>query len=467
MAEERLACHGIFRTFPPRVTVRQHTVHVEDTAMCDGIQMTYSISRRALLLSALPALVTGFAAASAQGPVGSVGHDDRAELLALARSGTIRLESNRVYRLAGPLELPSGLSVLGDPTSVISPEGNFPALVTSGSGVRLSGFTIRGRRDAYPSVNNHGIFVDWRRRRGEDIRITSVRIEDVAGIGILALASAQTRSGGFSATDCEVRRTGAHGIIAQDYIDDVAFERNRVEATGLLIAGPGITASRYGRRVVVRDNVCRGSPASVGVSVHGISIDMCAEADCRSNVVSGWPRGYGIEAAGIAGGTIASNVISGCLYGIGLSGQRGVFINQDLVVENNEISDSEAAGLYSFIHQSDGQQKHRDIAFRSNKVERVTGTGIGVGAFLTEIDGLVIDDLEVTGSRYSGVSLVDCPNHSLSRIWSHGNNAGAAAAHAGLAIHWRKLPPGRRGTNRLSGNRVEQNGGGRNLIADR
>lgn len=432
--------------------------------------MTALLSRRTLLLSALPVVSTGFAVLSAQtprAPVRDSGGDDLAELQLLARSGEIRLAANRIYRIRAPLELASSVTIVGDRTSVISPQGNFPALAVNGSGIRLSGFTIRGLRDVYRSVNNHGIFVDWRRRRGEDIRITGVLVEDVAGVGIVALASEQTRSAGVLVADCHVRRTGAHGIIAQDYIDDVIFERNTVESTSLLIAGPGITASRYGRRVMIRDNVCRGDPASVGSSVHGISLDMCAEAECHSNTVTNWSRGYGIEAGGVAGGAISSNVVSGCLYGIGLSGARDVFFNQDLVVENNAIRDSEAAGIYSFIHNADGKAHHRNITFRSNTVVNVTGTGIGIGAFLQDIDGLVIDDLEVSGSRYSGISLLDCPNYDLQRVWSHGNNLDALPAHAGLAIHWRKLRPGNRGTNSLAANRIERNGGGRNLIADR
>lgn len=386
--------------------------------------------------------------------------DDQAELQALLQRGPVRLQSHRVYRLRRPLELASGASIIGDPSSVVSPEGNFPAIVVSGSDVELNGFSIRGRPEQFRSSGAHGIFVDWRRRAGGNVHLANVIVESVAGSGIIALASPHTRSTGLSVADCQIRRTGAHGIIAQDYIDDVAIERNEVEATSLIVPDrPGITASRHGRRVIIRHNRCRGVPGIGGKSVHGISLDMCEDADCSSNEVSGWTNGYGIEAAGVHGGTIASNSIAACRYGIGIPGIGDGFTSRDLLIEQNAIRNSIEAGIFSFVSNGDGMTEHRDVVLRSNRIQGVSGTGIGIGVYLTDIDGLVIDDIDVSGSRHSGVFIVDCPDHKLKGIKSHDNNLGADPRHAGLSILWRKVPPARRGLNEVGANLVEHNGG--------
>jgi hypothetical protein len=434
--------------------------------------MLPSISRRSLILLGLSAsadwllgsrdgLLGGAAARAAD----ALADETPALNRALARGGLVQLAANRIYRTTGPLEIPTGASLVGDRSSVIAPDGDFPAIVIKGSSSEVRGITVRGDRERYRSSANHGVFVDWRDRRGSAVRISGVRIEDVAGSAVIALASPRTRSSGLTVNDCETVGSGAHGIIAQDYIDDVAFERNRVEGTGLIVPDrPGITASRHGRRIVVRNNVCIGAPGALGNSVHGISIDICEDAECTGNTVSGWVSGYGIEAGGIAGGQIAFNRVSGGRYGIALSGVNGDFSNRDLTIANNVIEDMSAVGIYAFIHGADGRAMHRRITLRSNHVRGVTGRDIGIGAYLMDIDGLTIDGLTVTGCRRSGVAIVDCPNHSLNGIESRDNNPSGDLAHAGLAVHWRRVPVAGRGTNRMSGNRIEANGGGRDLV---
>ena len=88
---------------------------------------------------------------------------------------------------------------------------------------------------------------------------------------------------------------------------------------------------------------------------------------------------------------------------------------------------------------------------------------MGIGAYLIDIDNLVIDGLNVTDCLKSGVLLQDCPNHRLQGIYSRDNNASGNPSHAGLAIHWLNVPAARRGSNTLRNNRIEGNGGGRNV----
>lgn len=412
----------------------------------------------ALLLSGAGLLLPGRSIAAA-------GDDSAALNAELARTGRLRLAANRSYLLRNPLRVRDGDQIVGHRTSVIRPEGNFPAIIVEGRGAVLDGFTITGARDSYPSSGAHGVLIDWRKVTGGNIRIVRIRVASVSGSGIIALASARTRAAGLTVADCEVVETGAHGIIAQDYIDNVLIERNLVRATGLGTPDrPGITGSRYGAGVIIRDNRCYGSPAAKGSSVHGISLDHCRDAQCYGNVVNGWTRGYGIEVGGVHSGTVTNNRITRGRYGIGIPGVVGRLRNERVRLTANMIEDMSAAGIYVFMANGDGRYLHRQLEFRSNIVRRVTGNDIGIGALLTDIDGLIVDQLTVTGSRKSGISLIDCANYDLRRLDVSGNNLRADPAHAGLAVRWLRVPAARRGRLRSDAAMVRDNGGIRNVM---
>lgn len=420
------------------------------------------VPRRRVLTASLLSAAGLFLPARA---LAAAGDDSVALNAELARTGSIRLAANRSYLLRNPLRVRDGDTIVGRRTSVIRPEGNFPAIIVEGRGAVLDGFTIAGARGRYPSSGAHGVLIDWRKAAGGNVRIVGIRVASVSGSGIIALASARTRSAGLTVAGCEVSETGAHGIIAQDFIDDVLFEKNLVRATSLGTPDrPGITGSRYGAGVIIRNNRCYGSPAAIGSSVHGISLDLCRDAQCYGNTVDGWTRGYGIEVGGVLSGTVTNNRITRGRYGIGISGVAGRMRNERVRLAGNLIEDMSAAGIYAFMANGDGRYLHRQLEFRSNIVRRVTGSDIGIGALLTDIDGLVIDELTVTGSRKSGVSLIDCANYDLRRLDVSGNNLRSDMAHAGLAFRWLRIPAGRRGRLHTDAAMVRDNGGPRNVM---
>jgi hypothetical protein len=392
-----------------------------------------------------------------------MGDDAPAIQRALAAGRTVQLRAGARYRLGAPLRLSSGATLVGGTGTTLLPLDASAIIVDGASDVRIENLAIVGQRQRYRRSDSNGVFIDWRRRGGSNVTIDRVSVRDVAGGGIIALAGPGSRSRGLVVDGCLVDSVGAHGIIAQDYIDDVLFQGNEVRATSLMVADrPGITASRNGSGVIVRNNRCFGSPNALGRSVHGISLDTCSNAECSGNVLQGWTHGYGIEIGGAHGATVVGNEVRDGRYGIALSGSAGHFDNERILIESNNILRMSGTGIYSFM--ANGPSYHRNVTLRHNTVRQVTGRDIGIGVFLTHIDGLELTDLDVRECSKSGVSLIDCVNFNLSGVRSIGNNLAGDPAHAGLAIRWLRTPARARGANHVSGNDISGNWRERNLV---
>jgi hypothetical protein len=427
------------------------------------------ITKRTFCAGALVGIAIPFRAAAAVFPEAfgargdGTGNDEPALRRALAMGRHVQLRSGGRYRVTQPIRMPSGSSLVGSGGSLILPVTTTAILIEGASDVRLENFGIVGQRQVHRGSGLHGVFVDWRGQAGRNVALTGITVREVAGAGIIALASGKTRSSGFTTAACTVDSVGAHGIIAQDHIDNVLVEGCYVRATGLMVADrPGITASRFGRNVIVRNNRCFGAAAALGRSTHAISLDQCERALCSDNVVRGWPHGYGIEIGGVRGGEFSRNDVGDTNYGIVLSGVSGVFSSEDVVIADNRVDRVQSAGLYAFVDGPTG--RHRRITIQSCRVRDVSGSQIGIGAFLTDIETLVIRGLDVRECRKSGVSLIDCIGYSIDDLVSVGNNLAGDPAHAGLAIRWLTTPLRARGTNRLGRSQVSGNWRERNVV---
>lgn len=371
------------------------------------------------------------------GAIGDGRADDAGALnAALAAAPHLRLTSNARYLLRSPLRLPHGTRLFSDGTATVVRGSDGPLLHASGtSDIMLADFQIDGMGDQYFTPDNAEILVDWRARKGRDVTIRNVRITDASSDGIIALASSQTKSNGVRISRCSVRSAGAHGIITQDYIDDVEIIDCLVTSTGIRVADrPGITASRNGKRVRIYRNVCIGSKAALGRSVHGISLDMSTDAHAIDNICRGW-TGFGLEVAGVKGADIRRNTLQENTYGIGGSGYGSRFWNNDVWIRENLIINSLECGIYFFISAFDGTHTHQRITISDNRVTGATGTSIGVGEYLSRIEDLRIIDETVSHTSRAGIMLLDCNNVTVSQTTLTDVNRTDSPGQSALVAH--------------------------------
>ena len=385
---------------------------------------------------------------------------------AFAMGAPVRLTPGRTYRLTAPVSLPGGARFYGDRSAVLKVDADICAvLVTGVSDVVIRGIAIDGQKARWKNGNNHGIWIDWTKTAGRDVTVENCDVYDVASAGIIATASKDTPSTGFTVRGNRVRRTGGHGILSHDHISKVRVQDNRVEASGLIILDrPGITASRYGEDVVVTGNSCIGSPDARGVSVHGISLDNTKGAVCANNYVEGWTRGFGIEVGVVEGGTVSANTIRGCEYGIAGSGQEEYpGHNERVTIIGNSI-DGCGMGVGFYVTAGTGKVVHKDIAVTGNVVTNTRlSPGIGIGYDMHWVDGLHLDGGQAIGSRLSGVYLTDCRNWFINGMHVRRNNLTdgkpTAPDQGGVRIAYVKLAEGQRGSNKMGVNDIQDNGG--------
>lgn len=303
------------------------------------------------------------------------------------------------------------------------------------SNVYVHDIKIDGAKSTYTTTTNDGLKIDWTSVAGSNIRLSHVTINNVAGAGIIALASSGTASSRLSIENCNVTNTGAHGIIAQDYISSVTIRRNYVEATALLVNDrPGITASRNGSFVVVDDNICVGSSSSGGTSVHGISLDTTNNFTCKGNIVSGWTKGFGIEVGICTNGAVNGNTVTGCNGDIVLSGvEASSSFNQNITVSGNTSNASTGASgaIYSFITGATGAVMHKNIVIAGNTVQGCTA---GAGIKMSFCDKLTISGNSIFNNFLSGIYVLDCTNHFIDGNAVVNNNCASIKTGGGLTL---------------------------------
>lgn len=345
------------------------------------------------------------------GAVGDGTTDDTDAIQNALNSGSLFVfVPQGTYNITSTLTIPTGIEFYGcDTSSVLSLAANASMITTTGSNVVIRNIKLNGNSSTYNNTNNNAIYVNWTSISGYNIKINNVSILNIAGAGVIALASSGTASNDVWIENCSIENTGTHGIIAQDYISNVWILANKVKYTGLLVADrPGITASRYGSNVTISNNICIGSPSALGVSVHGISVDTTINSSVTGNTISGW-IGYGIEVGFCTNCTVSANTITNVgNSGIVLSADQATLqINTNVTISGNTITSPTAAGIYSFITGGTGTLFNKNISIIGNTINgSVTNNGIYMG--LCNI--LSITGNSVYNSYLSGVYILDCKN---------------------------------------------------------
>lgn len=276
--------------------------------------------------------------------------------------------------------------------------------ITGKSNILIEDLKVDNDRAVYTSTGANGIFVDWTTIAGADVTIKNVTVKNFAGAGIIALASVGTPSTNLTIVGCQVDTIGAHGIISQDYISSVEIRGNRVSSVALGVSDrPGITASRNGTGVIVTDNICIGSPSSLGTSTHGISVDSSIDVICNGNACIGWSHGFGVEVGFVTNGVFSGNTILNCSYGVGVSGIQGQIYNTNIAITGNTISGC-SNGIFGTITGGDGTAFQTNFTISGNTVSNSTGIGIS----LTLFDGVSVVGNTIVNSGQSGLYLTDC-----------------------------------------------------------
>jgi parallel beta-helix repeat protein len=345
------------------------------------------------------------------GAVGNGVANDTAAIQAALNSGSLYVfVPQGTYKIATTLTIPSGVEIFGcGNSSVLSLAADTTMLTTTGSNVVIRDIRLNGNSSTYNDPNNNAIYVNWVSVAGSNCKISDVSIINIAGAGVIGLASSTTASSDVWIENCNIENTGTHGIITQDYISNVWIIGNKVKNTGLLFADrPGITASRDGSNVTISNNICIGSPSALGTSVHGISVDGTTNASVTGNILLGW-IGYGIEVGFSTNCTISGNTVTDVgNAGIALSGiQSTSQVSTNVTISGNTITSPIAGGIYSFITGGTGTIFHQNISVVGNTINGST-TNSGINMELCNI--LSITGNSIYNNYLSGVYTLDCKN---------------------------------------------------------
>ncbi len=348
------------------------------------------------------------------------------------RGGGVVQLTQRIHLLRRPLRARSKVHLRGlGSGTVLQMSVDRSALDVSGvTDFTLSDCRVRGDRQLQRATDTNGITATGGGVAG--LRIVRVAVESFPGAGILLLAADTRRSAGVRISDCRIRDVGGHGILLQDFVDDVRVERCDVAEFGRVTPDRcGITVGRDGTDCFVTDCLVDGVGAA-GASPHGISLDTLLRGGARGNTVLN-AIGFGIEIGFCREVVVAGNVIhGGARAGIALSG-RGDLVNADCIVAANTIVAPGAQGVYAFLY-SPTAARHERIAIVGNTIRApATQSGIELN-YVT--DGIVGANV-VVGAAKSGIFADHCDGMSYTGNVLRANNAQADQAHGGLRLSQR------------------------------
>jgi hypothetical protein len=322
------------------------------------------------------------------------------------------LSKNSVYLITSTINIPSNSKIFGPGKLIRGFDNGSLILALGSSNVKLSEFEIDGRLSLYTSSNNFGIFIDWRATAGAFVDIKDIAISNCSGSSIIGLASALTRSSYVYVSGCRVENSGSHGIILQDYVDNVTIVDNFVKSTSLLVADrPGITASRYGRNINILNNICIGSNtvALPSASVHGISVDISENVSCAGNLCTGW-LASGVEITRSNNVSVTGNVINSSLYGILLTGSNtNSEICNGVNISGNAVDFCTGYGISSSIEGTTGTVLHNNISISSNSVTNC----LDIGIYLRHVKNLHLTSNNANNNSKSGIQILDCPGYFI------------------------------------------------------
>jgi parallel beta-helix repeat protein len=370
--------------------------------------------------------------AAAFGVVADDATDNAAALnAALSLGVAIRLAPG-VTRIKGKLTPASKAQLLGGGkhTSTLYVDANISAIeIGAVQDVRIADMTIKSDITMYARTGNTGIYAPPTIGGWKNLRVENVRIESFAGGGIIVQANAANPAKGCYVTNTDTNNTGAHGIIAQDYVETFHVYGGVITNYGqMAVNRGGLTGVRDGSDVRF-DSVTIETTGSQGTNYHCISLEgrNCAVSRCR---VDG--GAYGIEIAA-DNAVVTNNIITNCQSGIAVPGSPSYgFLNDNAVVANNVIYNDTIAGDNGILCRVNGatsaNERNRWLVIDGNAIHGQLKIGIHI---FNASDGVITNNV-VLGTYQSGVFVAESENISISGNRVTGCNTSKDGGHAGI-----------------------------------
>jgi parallel beta-helix repeat protein len=318
----------------------------------------------------------------------------------------VHITPNVTHTITTTCLVSNGQMIYGNgDTSLIEFGANIDGFTIDGkSNIILKDFKIDGKKSIYTSVNNEGITSPANGTGSSNIRIDGLTIVDVAGSSIQILAQTGSHSENIKILNCSISDSGAHGIVCQDYVDDVIVSGNRVidyaegvnDRVGIVIGRSAVNQQIIGNHVESDGGVLGGS------SCHGISLDRTTYAVVANNVVKN-ASSYGIEVGLSQQVSVTGNEIySSGRPGITVVGDESERVCKHVTVSGNTIFEPALlAGIY--VHTSNYvATQGEDITIVGNTIHN-NQAGPGIYVMYAKngvVSGNTIIDSYLAGIRF-------------------------------------------------------------------
>lgn len=338
------------------------------------------------------------------------------------------------YKITTTLTIPSDRKVFGlGSSTVLLVAANIAAItLTSVSRIVLRDFKINGQRLTYTSASNGGISAPASGTGINDIVIQNVQMTAIGGAGIIILGQSGNQSNRIKIVGCKIEDCGAHGILTQDYVNDVEIVGNYVADVGLTVADrPNITAGRTAVNTLIANNLCKGSSSALGTSSHGISIEG-EYATCTGNIVIG-VIGYGFEVGTSDYVSVVGNVAKTCTRGGFAVTGLTTFTAKNVTITGNTAVNCGGFGFRTLVGTF-GTTFHENIVFSGNVVEGVASPVTALGFYCEYVKGLVIVGNSVRNVPLSGIQTGSCFDVLVADNIVVGCNTQTNASHGGIRM---------------------------------
>ena len=295
--------------------------------------------------------------------------------------------------------------------------------------VNMKGFKIDGQKSLYTSSANDGIKIGSSGSIGgaHRIDVEKVWVKDVAGSGVQCLAVTGDHSSDIRYLRNRVEGVGAHGLITQDFVDHVTIDDNTVTDWGVNVDDRvGIASGRSGIDHTVTKNKVYNNSNAGGTGAHGISVENVIGTVVDENQCKDVYIGYGLELAGIIGGSATGNVVKDQQNRAGIAIVGSTQNTKNLTLNGNTAEGGNNQGFYMF---DAGTDKQENVTFNGDIAE---GNG-GVGFEISDGLNVALNGIEAIDNGKSGVYVATTESWSVSGIIK-GNNTTDTAGHYGMRV---------------------------------
>jgi len=287
-------------------------------------------------------------------------------------SGTVQLQEY-TYNITAAIAMKSNVNLRGRGDSSLLQNGaNTNTIeIDADNNIRISDLKIDGQKDTYTSTvdTNSGIHGLANGTGSTGITIENVYIIDMAVSGIQILAQTGSHSSDVKIVNNRIHDSGAHGIITQDYVDDVLIQGNRVVNWGDTVDNRiAIASGQDSTNQQILGNYIESDGNEGGVSCHAISIDSSDNFVIASNIING-TNAYGIEVGFSERGVVSGNEIHGTgRAGITVIGDDTTsLICNNVSITGNSIYNSTQQGIYINVNNY-VDDTHQNITVTGNNI---------------------------------------------------------------------------------------------------